>query len=165
MKVPKRRRREGKTDYRARIALLKSGKPRVVVRKTNRYIIAQLVKSKEAQDSVAIGVTSKHLLKYGWPQELSGSLKSIPASYLTGYLLGKKMLKINESKAILDIGLARSTKGSRLYAVVKGLLDAGIEIPCSEKVLPSQDRINGEHMEKFNADILKKVKANIDKEN
>ncbi len=108
MKVPKRRRREGKTDYRARIALLKSGKPRVVVRKTNRYIIAQLVKSKEAQDSVAIGVTSKHLLKYGWPQELSGSLKSIPASYLTGYLLGKKMLKINESKAILDIGLARS---------------------------------------------------------
>src|SRR3989338_66668 len=100
----KRRRAEQKTDYKARLLFLKSGKPRLVVRKTNRYIIAQVVESSIAQDKVLFGVTSKDLLSKGWPKEKSGSLKSLPAAYLTGLMLGK-MAKGKVKETILDIGM------------------------------------------------------------
>ena len=75
MKTIRRRRKENKTDYGKRIKLLKSGKPRIVFRKSNRYVVAQYVISKEAQDKTELGVSSKELLKHGWPKENSGSLK------------------------------------------------------------------------------------------
>ena len=121
-KVQKRRRREGKTDYKARLKLLESELPRIVVRKSNRYVLAQYVKSEHAQDKVLLGVSSKELLEYGWPKEASGSLKSIPACYLTGLILGKEIkTKIKEEKerVILDLGLGRNIKKSRVYAVLK----------------------------------------------
>ena len=93
MRIAKRRRREAKTDYVKRIKLLKSGKPRVVMRKTNKYINVQYVVSKEAKDDVKIGLSSKNLLRLGWPKEAAGSLKSLTASYLTGYLIGKEIIK------------------------------------------------------------------------
>ena len=93
MKTLKRRRREGKTDYLKRLKLLKSEKPRIVFRKTNKYIIGQYVKSEEARDKVIFNVVSKELFKYKWPKEFQGSLKSISASYLTGYLIGKEIKK------------------------------------------------------------------------
>ena len=71
-----KRRFQGKTDYKARIILLKSRKARIVFRRTNRYIIGQYVKSKEAKDYVVVGITSKELLKYGWHETRKGSLKS-----------------------------------------------------------------------------------------
>lgn len=86
--IKKRRRIEGKTDYKARIKMLVSGKARVLFRKTNRYIIGQFVRSKEARDSVVVGTDSRELVKYGWPK--AESIKSTPAAYLTGFLLGKK---------------------------------------------------------------------------
>ncbi len=110
MRTIKRRRKEGKTDYKARLNLLKSKLSRIVVRKTNKYVIVQYVKSKEAQDSVIMGVSSKELLKYGWEKKNTGSLKSLSACYLTGLLLGKKIKSAGENKAILDIGLVRSIK-------------------------------------------------------
>ena len=58
----RQRRLSGKTDYKARLALLKSGKPRLVVRKTNRYMIAQIISSDVAQDKVVLGLTSKDLI-------------------------------------------------------------------------------------------------------
>jgi len=162
MKTEKRRRREGKTDYKARLSLLGGGKPRIVFRKTNRYIIGQYVKSKEAQDKVEIGVTSRELLKYGWPKEMRGSLKSMTASYLTGFLLGKKITEKEKGKAILDIGLLRNIGKSRIYAFVKGAADAGVEIPFSEKVIPDESRIRGRHM-KRNVDF-EKIKSKIEEE-
>ena len=72
MKVDKRRRRENKTDYLNRLKLLKGGSPRIVFRKTNKYIIAQYVTSKEAQDKIEFGISSKDLIKHGWPKEFSG---------------------------------------------------------------------------------------------
>jgi len=135
----KRRRKECKTDYKARLGLLKSGKPRVVVRKTNRYIIGQVVITDIAQDKVVISVSSKELLSQGWPKELSGSLKSLPACYLTGFLLGKKSKEIKEG--ILDIGLQRNVKGSRLYAFLKGLVDAGFGLPHNEESLPNNEML------------------------
>ena len=134
-KIAFRRRREYKTDYKARVALLKSGLPRLVVRKTNKYIIAQIVESKEARDFTRVYVNSKELSKMGF----SGSLKSITAAYLTGFLLAQKCRAKKINKAIADLGLYRLTKGSRLYAVIKGAIDNGLDIPCNPEVFPSEE--------------------------
>jgi len=163
MRTLKRRRRERKTDYKARLNLLKSPLPRIIVRKTNNYIIAQCVNTKEAQDNVLTGVVSKELLKYGWPKEKQGSLKSIPACYLTGLCLGEKIKKLNDKKTkeniILDIGLTRNIPKNRIYAVLKGLVDSGIKMKQKEDVFPDEKRIKGEHLkEKINfEDIRKKI--------
>jgi len=140
MRTVRRRRLEGKTDYKARLALLKSNKPRLVVRKTNRYIIAQLVKTEIAQDSILAGFSSKDLLTKGWPKELSGSLKSRAAAYLTGFALANK-IKGKIKEAILDIGMNRNIQKSRIYAVLKGALDAGINIPHNPEALPSDEEL------------------------
>jgi len=136
----RRRRKEGKTDYKARFGFLKSGMPRVVVRRTNRYVIAQIISSDVAQDKVIAEVNSKELLSKGWPKELAGSLKSLPACYLAGYLLGKKSKDIQ--KGILDIGLQRSISKNRIYSFLKGLVDSGFEIAHDEKVFPSDEMLS-----------------------
>lgn len=138
MKSIRRRRHERKTDYKARLTLLKSGKPRLVIRKTNRYFIAQIVESKVAQDHIVLGVTSKQLLGFGWPADKSGSLKNKSSAYLTGYLLGVKA-KAKAPEAILDLGMYRNIQKSRLYAVLKGALDAGLKVPHSSEALPEID--------------------------
>ena len=153
MKLDKKRRRQYKTNYSKRLVLLKGNCARLVVRKTNKYVILQLVESKNAKDKVRYSVNTKELLKHGWPKNKAGSLKSIPACYLGGLLLGKKSEKIK--KVILDTGLIPNTKGSRVYAVVKGISDAGIEINYNEKVLPSQDRIEGKHIKELDFNKIK----------
>ena len=154
-KVQFRRIREKKTDYKARRALLESSLPRVVIRKTNRHIIAQIVTSREAQDSVVCSANSNELLEYGY----ASSLKNITAAYLTGFLIGLKAKKQKIKKAIIDIGFQRSTKGSKLYAASKGCIDAGMEIPHSAEIFPSEGRIKGEHLKK-KVD-LEKIKKSI----
>ncbi|RDD52918.1 MAG: 50S ribosomal protein L18 [Candidatus Korarchaeota archaeon NZ13-K] len=144
-KVKFRRRREGKTDYLKRLALLKSRKPRVVVRRTNRYVIVQFVRFREEGDEVMAYAFSKELERYGW---IYGG-KNLPAAYLTGYLAGLRARKAGISEAILDIGRFPSTRGSRLYAALKGVLDAGVEVPHSDEILPDEERIRGEHISSF----------------
>lgn len=136
-----RRRRETKTDYGKRIKFLKSGAGRIVFRKTNKYIIAQYVTSKEAQDKVEFGISSKDLLKFGYPKE--ASLKNLSAAYLTGLLFGKK---VSEEKVIFDVGMIRNLHKSKVYAFLKGLVDAGVKIKYDEKVFPDEARIKGEHL-------------------
>ncbi len=60
-----------------------------------------------------------------------------------GLIAGLKALKEGVGSAILDIGLARPTKGSRVFAALKGARDAGIAIPCDSDVLPELSRIEG----------------------
>lgn len=139
-KTVKRRRHEGKTDYKARMHLLKGGKPRIVFRKSNRYLFGQIIVSEVAQDKVVAGVSTKELLSNGWPRNLSGSLKSLPAAYLMGYMLAKKSKKIKEG--ILDIGLLRHVAKSRAYAFVRGLKDGGLEISCDQTVLPDDEMLS-----------------------
>ena len=143
-----RRRNEGKTDYPARLQMLHAGVPRLVVRKSNKYLLAQAVISREAQDTVVCGAHSDELISKGWSKDMHNSLKSVPAAYLTGFLLGTKIKKDHKDiqRLVVDLGIARSTKGSRLYAVVKGMIDAGFDVACSKEVIPSQDRIEGKHM-------------------
>jgi large subunit ribosomal protein L18 len=154
----KRRRRENKTDYKLRLSLLKSENPRIVIRKTNKYFIVQVVESNEAQDKVVMGVTSKDLIEKGWNEKMAGSLKSIPAGYLTGLLLAKK---IKKGKFIIDLGLARTIRGSRIFSVVQGLIDGGLEINANKEAFPSKERINGEHLKNEVKKMISEVKSKI----
>ena len=164
MKIQKRRKNENKTDYLKRIKLLKSGSPRIVFRKTNKYITAQYIKSKEAQDKVEVGITSKSLIKYGWPKELKGSLKSIPASYLTGLLIGKKIVRKKFEKPIADFGMIRVLHKNRAFSFLKGLKDSGIKVECKEEFFPTEDKIKGEHLKKDFSKIFEGIKSKIENE-
>lgn len=156
--LPKRRRLEGKTNYTKRKKLLEARKPRIVIRKSNKYITIEYVESKVAQDSVKINLNSKILLEHGWPKESEGSLKSLGAAYLTGLIFGKKAkILIKAHKPVLDTGLIRSTKGSKIYAAVKGIIDSGIDMPHNKEVFPDEKRINNEKIKSF----FDKVKQNI----
>ncbi len=141
MKTIRRRRKAAKTDYKARLALLKSEKPRLVIRKTNRYIIVQLVESDIAQDKVIASAVSKELLTKNWPKESEGSLKSLPAAYLTGYLLVKKLKSLPKS-VVLDMGMQRNVHGGRIFAALNGAVDAGLKISHSKESFPSEERLN-----------------------
>ncbi|MEN9626092.1 MAG: hypothetical protein RL557_420 [archaeon] len=152
----KRRRQEGKTDYRKRLLLLKGNKARLVVRKSNLYLYLQIVESSHAQDKVVASFTTKELFDYKWPENKSGSLKSISAGYLAGYALGKKVAGKMKGTIILDSGLIPNTKGSRLYGVVKGIADAGVKISFSEEVVPPKEKIEA-------YDFFKTVKGEIEK--
>jgi large subunit ribosomal protein L18 len=138
-RVPYRRRREKKTDYTARRILTTSGKPRFVVRVSNRKILVQLIESKIEGDYVLVQANSGDLGENGW----IASGKNIPAAYLIGYLAGLKAQKAGVEEAILDIGLKRSTKGNKIFAVVKGANEAGLYIPCDTDIIPSTEQIEG----------------------
>ncbi len=153
--ISKRRRLEAKTNYLKRRRLLEGRKPRVVIRKSNRYIVIQFIESKFAQDAVKLTVTSKDLLDYNWPKEKAGSLKSLAGAYLAGFLFGTQAKKLGN--AILDTGLIRNTKGSRLYAALKGIVDAGFVIPHSASIFPEEKRIKSDNVKVF----FDKVKDSI----
>lgn len=150
----KRRRKQNKTDYKARLQILKGSKPRLVVRKTNRFVIVQVVETDVAQDKVIASANSKELLNMGWPKESSGSLKNKMACYLTGLILAKK---IKSKELILDIGLQRNVHKGRLYSVLKGAIDGGVKIKYNEKALPEEDNMKSEKTSK----IYDKVKGEI----
>ncbi|MFA7707655.1 MAG: 50S ribosomal protein L18 [Candidatus Pacearchaeota archaeon] len=154
MKLNKRRRLENKTNYKKRLMLLKGNYLRLVVRKTNKYITLQIVESDEAKDKILYSATTKNLLKHGWPEDKAGSLKSLGAAYLAGLLLGKKAKEIKE-ELILDSGLIPNTKGSRIYAAVKGVSDSGITVRYDEKAMPDEEKIKNKYS------FFEKVKKSI----
>lgn len=159
IKVQFKRRRRNLTDYTARAKLLSSGIPRLVIRKSNRYLTAQLVEGKVAQDRVIFTANSKELLKYGWPS--TKSIKNLQAGYLLGVLCAVKAKKAKINKAIIDLGLQRSSKGNKLYAVVKGAVEGGLNIPHSKDILPTNEQLEKKSL-KTKVD-LKKLMENINK--
>jgi large subunit ribosomal protein L18 len=144
-RVQLRRKREGKTDYRRRLKLLKSGKPRLVVRVTSRRIQAQVCGASSVGDHVFVQASSEHLEKYGW----KGSKSNTPAAYLVGYLCGKRALGSGIKECVLDIGLHAPKRGARVFAALKGALDAGLLVPHREEMLPEGDRILGKHIAEY----------------
>lgn len=139
-RVPYRRRREKKTDYAARRVLATADRPRVVVRVSGKNILVQVVRSEIEGDYVVAQTSSKELKKsYGWV----ASGKNVPAAYLLGLLAGKKAKAAGVEHAILDMGLKRATAGNKVFAVVKGALDAGLDVPCDSDIIPPPERING----------------------
>lgn len=164
MNIPFRRKREGKTNYKKRLKLIASGKLRLVVRKTNKNIIVQLVEFNNEGDKIIVSAYTNELRKYGW----KGANRNIPAAYLTGLLCGLKAKKSNVHDAVLDIGMHIAIKGSIIYAVLKGMIDTGLNIPHSEEVFPSENRLVGKHIEsntftKFTKFDPKEVTKNFDK--
>eukprot|EP01112_Ceratiomyxa_fruticulosa_P004561 TRINITY_DN150_c0_g1_i1.p1 TRINITY_DN150_c0_g1~~TRINITY_DN150_c0_g1_i1.p1 ORF type:complete len:294 (-),score=67.31 TRINITY_DN150_c0_g1_i1:88-969(-) len=156
-----RRRREGKTDYQARKRLVNqdktkynSPKYRLVVRFTNTDVVAQIIYSKIVGDIVVAAAYSHELKRYGVP----AGLTNYAAAYATGLLLARRTLaklkldtkyvgntNVNgedfnvspvESgarpfRALLDAGLARTSTGAKVFAVLKGATDGGIDVPHS----------------------------------
>lgn len=207
--VQYRRRREGKTDYRARRQMVlqdktKFGSPkyRFVVRMTNKDVVAQVVHAKVKGDDVICAAYAHELPAFG----IKFGLTNYAACYATGLLCARRLLtklKIADKfegvkevtgkheevrtkaedqgddesrfpfKAILDIGLARTTTGARVFGVMKGAVDGGVAIPHRPNRFPGfdskkseldakahRDRIFGKHV----AEYLKAVKAEGDAE-
>lgn len=151
-----KRRMERKTNYRKRLALIKSGKVRLVIRKSLSNISVQLINFNPNGDQTLASAVSTELKKFGWTKT-----GNIPAAYLTGLLAGKKAKEKNVKEAVLDLGIQTSTKGSRIYAALKGVLDAGVNVPHSKDILPSEDRINGKHISEETAKQFDDVKKKI----
>lgn len=159
VKTLKRRRKENRTDYLKRLKFLKSAKPRIIFRKTNRYILAQYVSSKEAQDKIEFGINSRVLLKYGWPK--NESIKNISASYLLGYYLGKRIIKEKRETPIMDFGMIHLIHKDKTFAFIKGLIDAGLKISCAKEDFPDEKRIKGEHLQ--NKIPFSEIKSKLEK--
>jgi len=128
----------------------------MVVRKTNRHIIVQLVTAEMDGDRTLVAANSAELEQYGY----KGSMVNTPAAYLTGMLFAVKAKKAQQDSAVLDIGLNRATPGARVFAALKGAVDAGLDIPYGEEILPSEERLTGAHIAAYNknaGDIVKMV--------
>jgi len=166
-----RRRRECKTDYYARKRLIiqdknkyKSPKYRLVVRITNRDIITQVIAADLTHDIVIASAYSHELPRYG----IKLGLTNYAAAYSTGLLLARRInakfnleyegnkevngedFNVEEEgdkrpfKALLDVGLARTTSGARVFGVLKGATDGGINVPHNDHRFPGSKREGGE---------------------
>ena len=140
--VPFRRRREGKTDFRARLALIKSKVPRAAVRRSLKNIQVQFIEFDMEGDKILAAANTVELKKFGWDRAAC----NVPGAYLIGYIAAKRALQNGVERAVLDIGLKRPTNGNRCFAALKGMVDAGLEIPHGEGIFPSEERIKGSHI-------------------
>jgi len=177
-----RRRRQGKTDYYARKRLVvqdknkyNTPKYRLIVRFTNKDVVAQIASSKIEGDHILAAAYSHELPKFG----VKVGLTNYSAGYCTGLLLARRVLtnlKLADTykgqvspdgeeynveevadgpkpfRAYLDTGLARSTTGARIFSVLKGAVDGGLSIPHSVRRFAGYD----EEAKKLNAEILRK---------
>jgi len=177
-----RRRREGKTDYQARKALITQDKNkyntpkyRIVARFTNKDISVQIIWATIEGDKVIAAAYAHELVRYG----IKNGLTNYAASYATGLLVARRLLKklkldkvyegtteINGEethtedvagkpgafKCYLDVGLSRTTTGAKLFAVMKGAVDGGLNIPHSNRRFPGY---NAED-KKFDAEVHRK---------
>jgi len=157
-RVPFRRRREGRTDYRQRQRLLRSRIPRAVVRLSLRNATVQFIAFDPVGDKVLAQASSLELGDMGW----TAPTGNIPSAYLTGYLAGKRAVASGVEEAVLDIGQKVPAKGSNVFAALKGMLDAGVEIPHGEDVLPSDDRLKGKHINEEIEKMIEEVKSRME---
>ena len=148
--------RSEKTNYRKRKPMLMGKHDFISVHISNENTQVQILKPIISGDKVLASAHSRFLIKDGW----KGSRKNIPAAYLTGYLAGKKAVSKGVSNAILYSGTRKYTQ--RMAAALKGVIDAGLEVPADSETFPSEDRINGDHL-KIKNDV-KSFKTKIDSE-
>ncbi len=155
-RVKFKRVRSGKTDYRARKQLLISKKPRLVVRKSSKNTLAQIVIPSTSGDVTLVSANTCELKKYGY----TAGTGNIASAYLAGLLLGLRAKKTGQKEAILDTGLYQTTQGGRLFAALKGAVDAGMDIPHDPAIFPSEDRITGKHIDKYRkTNVAQQVEA------
>jgi large subunit ribosomal protein L18 len=149
--IKPRRRRIGKTDYRKRLRLLKSKKVRMVYRRSLKHTQVQFVEYKEDGDKILATAKSLELSnKYNW----KFSTSSTPAAYLTGLLAGKRAKDKGISECVLDLGRYPPVTGSKVFASLKGVMDAGVSCVHDEEKIPKEDRLTGKFL---NKDVEKSV--------
>ena len=136
--------------------MLRGKRDFVTVKISNENTQVQIHKPEILGDKVIASAHSRFLLKKGW----NGSRKNIPAAYLTGYLAGKKALSKGKKDAIMYSGSDKYTQ--RMAAALKGVVDAGLQIPADPESFPAEDRIKGQHLKVKND--IDKVKSSIDSE-
>lgn len=146
-RVPFRRRREKKTDYYSRKRTILSRKNRLVIRSSTRHLTAQVVEAHPKSDITLTSSHSGELDLFGW----KGGTGNLPAAYLTGLLLGLRARSKGIETAVLDVGVKKPVAGSRVYATLKGTLDAGLVVPYREDVLAKEERIGGKHIASYGA--------------
>ncbi|XP_058101894.1 large ribosomal subunit protein uL18-like isoform X2 [Magnolia sinica] len=144
-----KRRREGKTDYRARIRLINQDKNKYNTPKY-RFVV------RFVSNNLTTAISFAHELpRYG----LEAGLTNYAAAYCTGLLLARRVLKMLEMddeyqgnveatgedfsveptesrrpfRALLDVGLIKTTTGNRVFGALKGALDGGLDIPHSDR--------------------------------
>lgn len=154
-----RRKRQGRTNYRKRLKILLSNKFRFVIRKSLKNFQASVIEYSPKGDRILFTISSNTLNKLGW--NYGGG--NLPSAYLVGLLAGKEAIKKGIREAVLDVGFNISTKGSSLYAALAGAIDAGLKIPLNTEILPSKERIAGEHIAKY-AHLLKNDASKYNKQ-
>lgn len=133
-----RRRREGKTNFAKRLALVKSGKTRMVVRRSNKGIVVQFVDFDPKGDKTILTVTGTHLAKeYKWEAK-----RNVWTAYLAGLMAGKLAKKKGVKGFVLDMGMYVPSKGSVIFAAQKGAADAGLETSCDKDKVPEAKLAN-----------------------
>jgi large subunit ribosomal protein L18 len=147
--------RKKKTDYKTRLKLLMAKQPRLVVRPTLHHTIVQAVEYHEDGDKIIAHAHTAELKGFGW----DFSTGNIPAAYLAGFLLGKRLK--GKVEMIPDLGPRTKVKGSKLYAALKGAIDAGVQLPHDPSVFPNEDRLNGKHIAVHGEKSDKKELADI----
>ncbi|MGD0637553.1 MAG: 50S ribosomal protein L18 [Nitrososphaerales archaeon] len=150
-----RRRRSGATNYGARRKAISSRGTLLAVRISNKNVSAQFLSPTVTGDLVLASAHSHALRKLGW----TGSLKSLPACYLLGLWAGKNAKSKGVESAFLYNGVAPFVKGSRISAFVKGVIDGGVQIPFSEEAMPSEERLKGENIASYAAELAKDKEA------
>ncbi len=140
--VAYRRKREGKTDYKKRLAMLKSNLPRLVVRKSLNNLSLQIIEYHKIGDKVLATAHSRELIKLGY----KGNRSNLPAAYLLGLLIADKAKKAKIKKVIFDIGFYQKVPGNLLFAALKGAVENGLNVPHTDNVFPSEERLLGEHI-------------------
>ena len=151
-----RRIRDEKTNYNQRKRMLTGHRGFITVQISNENTQVQIHQPKLTGDIVISSAHSRFLTQKGW----KGSRKNIPAAYLTGYSAGKKALGKGTSSAIMYSGTRKYTQ--RMAAALKGIIDAGVEVPANEETFPPEARLNGEHLKVKND--IKNMKSSIDNE-
>lgn len=127
-----RRRRDGKTNFAKRLALIRGGKTRMVVRRSNKGIIVQFIDFDPKGDKTLLTLSGTHLSKtYQWP-----SKRNVWTAYLVGLMAGKVAQKKGVKEAILDMGMYTPSKGSVIFAAQKGAADAGMATLYDKEKVP-----------------------------
>ncbi len=126
-----KRRRQALTNYRKRLALVKSNVERIALRRSNRRIIAEVIRYEPTGDKIVAYVDSNQLAAFSWPARSNRS-----TAYLTGLLLAKTLAKkqLNRNDYILDIGLSSPVKNSTPFTFAKGCIDGGIKLRSGVEV-------------------------------
>ncbi len=128
-----------------------------MVRKTLKHTTVQFIKYDHQGDQIMVSASSIELKKLGW----NGSTSNLPAAYLTGLLAGKRAVAQKIDSAVLDIGLHPPIKGSKVFASLNGIIDAGVELPHGEEILPNGERLQGKHISDKVSSEFEKIKNKI----